>query len=55
MNLILGGMQTPFWKGNEPSSFKDFLNPTKVAKRIVDSVLQQKDYFYEEEIPRGSL
>jgi 3-oxoacyl-[acyl-carrier protein] reductase len=50
-----GGMQTPFWKAGEPASFKDFLNPEKVAERVVQRITGQQDYFYEETIERGSL
>ena len=50
-----GGMQTPFWDGARPDSFDDFLDPSKVASKIIDSTQNQSDYFYEETIERGSL
>lgn len=50
-----GGMRTPFWEGNEPANYNDFLDPAKVAERIVDRVSDQQTYFYEETIERGSL
>ncbi len=50
-----GGMQTPFWEGNKPASFDSFLDPKKVATRVVERVSDQQAYFYEETIERGSL
>jgi short-subunit dehydrogenase len=50
-----GGMQTPFWKGNEPNNFNEFLDPAKVAQHIVEVVAAQRISFYEETIERGSL
>lgn len=31
-----GGMQTNFWKGGEPRDTSKFMNPTDIAKQIVD-------------------
>lgn len=53
--FMSGGMQTPFWDGAKPAAFDDFLDPTKVAVRIVERTAAQTDYFYEETIERGSL
>ncbi len=50
-----GGMQTPFWEGNRPAAFDEFLDPKKVAAYIVDQVATQTKSFYEEVIERGSL
>jgi short-subunit dehydrogenase len=50
-----GGMQTPFWDGNRPQVFNDFLDPAKVAEHIVAHVVEQTEPFYEEVIERGSL
>jgi 3-oxoacyl-[acyl-carrier protein] reductase len=50
-----GGMHTPFWEGKEPANFMDFLDPHKVAKRVVEEAVKQKDYFLEETVQRGSL
>lgn len=50
-----GGMHTPFWEGKEPANFMDFLDPHKVAKRVVEEAVKQKDPFLEETIERGSL
>lgn len=53
--FLPGGMRTEFWEGNEPASFADFLDPSAVAKRIVERTSSQTNYFYEETIERGSL
>lgn len=50
-----GGMQTPFWEGNRPDTYDEYLNPTKVADHIVSVLQQQNGTFYEEVIDRGSL
>jgi len=50
-----GGMHTPFWTGNEPANFDEFLDPAKVAERIITKVTGQQGNFYEETIERGSL
>jgi short-subunit dehydrogenase len=50
-----GGMQTPFWDMNRPDSYTDFLDPAKVATRILEKIESQADTFYEEVIERGSL
>jgi short-subunit dehydrogenase len=53
--FLPGGMRTPFWEGSQPAAFNDFLDPQKVAARIVEQTIKQHDYFYEEIIERGSL
>lgn len=53
--FLPGGMRTPFWDGNEPRNFTEFLDPHKVARHVVEKTLKQKKRFYEEEIARGSL
>jgi 3-hydroxy acid dehydrogenase / malonic semialdehyde reductase len=51
-----GGMKTDFYNNEEfPPDYETFLDPDKVAVEIVRDVLNQKDPFYEREIPRGSL
>ena len=50
-----GGMRTSFWEGNEPVNFSEFLDPQKVAERIVARTAEQRANFYEETIERGSL
>mgnify|MGYP000980940326 CR=1 FL=1 len=50
-----GGMQTPFWEGKRPADFDTFLDPAKVAQRIVERVEGQTGAYYEEVIERGSL
>jgi short-subunit dehydrogenase len=50
-----GGMRTPFWDDNRPASFRDFLDPVKVAARVLEQVIVQTEAFYEEIIERGSL
>ncbi len=50
-----GGMHTPFWDGNEPANFSEFLDPHKVAQRVVERAFKQTKPFYEETIERGSL
>lgn len=50
-----GGMRTPFWEGNQPPTFNEFLDPVKVAAHLIDRVEIQTEPFYEEVIERGSL
>jgi len=50
-----GGMQTPFWDNNRPVQYTEFLDPKKVATRVIDRVESQSEPFYEEIIERGSL
>jgi 3-oxoacyl-[acyl-carrier protein] reductase len=53
--IIPGGMQTPFWEKYPTPDFATFLDPAKVAAKIVETVAAQTDPFLELEIPRGSL
>ena len=53
--FLPGGMHTPFWEGKEPPNFMDFLDPHKVAKKVVAEVKKQRGYFKETAIKRGSL
>ncbi len=50
-----GGMQTPFWDADRPESFSEFLDPAKVAARILETTSAQTGAFHEEVIERGSL
>jgi len=50
-----GGMKTPFWDEHEPKAYETFLDPAKVAERIIIRVFEQQTPFYEETIPKGSL
>ena len=50
-----GGMQTPFWEGNHPDAYDEFLDPAKVADHMVTAVEEQTAAFCEEVIERGSL
>lgn len=52
--FLPGGMKTPFYK-KRPFDFDQFLEPSKVATKIIDEVINQKDKFIEVKIPRGSL
>lgn len=47
-----GGMRTPFWDGNRPGNFDDFLDPAQVATRIIEGVNGQQDTFLEAPIQR---
>lgn len=53
--FLPGGMRTPFWDGHRPANFDEYLDPDKVAQRILDQVTAQTQPFYEEVIERGSL
>ena len=50
-----GGMQTPFWDKNPTPDYDSFLDPQKVAGKIMSTINEQGDLFKETEIPRGSL
>jgi 3-oxoacyl-[acyl-carrier protein] reductase len=49
-----GGMQTSMWDPEKPE-YASFLDPSKVAARILQRIDEQTESYYEEEIPRGSL
>ena len=53
--FLPGGMKTPLWDDRRPDDYGHFLDPAKVAHKIVATVLDQKASFVEVEIPRGSL
>jgi short-subunit dehydrogenase len=53
--FLPGGMRTPFWDGNTPDGYENFLDPKKVAARVVSRARDQADYFLEDRIERGSL
>lgn len=53
--FLPGGMRTPFWNGKTPDGYENFLDPKKVAARVVSQTLAQADYFLEDRIERGSL
>jgi hypothetical protein len=53
--FLPGGMNTPFWEGNEPENLQDYNDPAKVAAKIISAVSAQSGPFYEELIERGSV
>jgi 3-oxoacyl-[acyl-carrier protein] reductase len=53
--FLPGGMRTPFWDGNIPDGYENFLDPKKVAARVVSKTRSQADHFLEDRIERGSL
>lgn len=53
--FLPGGMHTPFWEGKEPPDFMEFLDPHKVARKVIEEVKKQRGYFKEVKIKRGSL
>jgi short-subunit dehydrogenase len=53
--FLPGGMKTPFWDRNPPAAYDSFLDPKKVAQRIVERVKAQEEPYYEEMIEKGSL
>jgi short-subunit dehydrogenase len=53
--FLPGGMRTPFWKGKEPTGYESYLDPKKVAARIVSQVRDQSEHFQEDLIVRGAL
>jgi hypothetical protein len=50
-----GGMKTEFWDGDVPPDYDQFLESSKVAKRIWTAVNDQTEMYDELSIPRGSL
>lgn len=52
-----GGMQTGFWDTNsmDKETFDSFLDPAKVAAKIVSTIESQVPLYQEIMIPRGSL
>lgn len=56
VSLILpGGMKTQLWDRNPTNDFGSFLDPSKVAEKIMSFVANQQENYAELEIPRGSL
>lgn len=53
--FLPGGMKTPLWDGQKPEAYDSFLDPAKVAQRIVSESRYQGKPFIEELIERGSL
>jgi short-subunit dehydrogenase len=54
--FLPGGMQTDFWDDTgKPDAYPDYLDPEKVAARIVERTKMQDAAYYEETIERGSL
>jgi short-subunit dehydrogenase len=53
--VLPGGMQTSFWDRNPTADYGQFLDPQKVAQKIMETMLQQRTAYAELEIPRGSL
>ena len=56
ISLILpGGMKTQLWDRNPTNDYDSFLDPCKVAEKIMSFVAEQQENYAELEIPRGSL
>ncbi|WP_108651019.1 SDR family NAD(P)-dependent oxidoreductase [Dongshaea marina] len=56
LSLILpGGMKTEFWNKQPHPDYQSFLDPDKVAQRIIQFIDSQDKGYAELEIPRGSL
>jgi NAD(P)-dependent dehydrogenase (short-subunit alcohol dehydrogenase family) len=56
VSLVMpGGMKTGLWDRNPNDDFDSFMDPSKVAEKIVDFVLAQQVPYDELKIPRGSL
>lgn len=53
--VLPGGMRTPFWDRQPHPDYATFLDPRKVAARIVEVSTAQTTPYAELEIPRGSL
>ena len=53
--VMPGGMRTPFWSAAQPADFDSFLDPEKVACKIIETIDSQVEPFAELSIPRGSL
>lgn len=49
------GMRTPFWDGYDHTDHMDFLDPAKVAAKMIERIAEQDEPFYEETFERGSL
>ncbi|HSX30737.1 MAG TPA: SDR family NAD(P)-dependent oxidoreductase [Candidatus Saccharimonadales bacterium] len=54
--FLPGGMQTQFWDHPwKPGSYEGFLDPKKVAQKMLRALADQIEPYYEETIERGSL
>ena len=53
--VLPGGMKTQLWDRNPTNDYESFLDPSKVASKIVSFVIDQHEGYAELEIPRGSL
>lgn len=53
--ILPGGMQTGFWNRMPHIDTTTFLNPAKVAEKILQATEAQEEKYLELEIPRGSL
>lgn len=54
--FLPGGMQTDFWDAmGKPDNYHEYLDPKKVAQRILRRTNAQAEPYYEEAIERGSL
>ena len=48
-------MKTQLWDKNPTNDYDSFLDPEKVAAKIMAFISDQKEKYAELEIPRGSL
>jgi NAD(P)-dependent dehydrogenase (short-subunit alcohol dehydrogenase family) len=56
VSLVMpGGMQTPWWDGQRPAAYDEFLDPKKVAAKIYEFIHMPTDYGDDLTIERGSL
>lgn len=56
VSLIMpGGMQTEFWDADRPAIYDQFLDPSKVAAKIIEFTFAQEKPYDELTIERGSL
>lgn len=53
--ILPGGMKTQLWDRNPTKDYDSFLDPSKVANKIMSFVSNQQENYVELEIPRCSL
>ena len=53
--VLPGGMKTQLWDKSPNKDYENFMEPSKVAKKIISFISEQKHGYAELEIPRGSL
>ena len=53
--ILPGGMKTQLWNQYPTSDYDSFLDPSKVANKIMSFVSNQQESYAELKIPRGSL